>query len=66
MEIAPKPIMEHFTLHRSGRARKLNPKYANRAIVYEWKSHTQWTKYQDLAHTCAVEATPSIPNRSYT
>jgi hypothetical protein len=47
---------------RYGRVRRPNPRYANRAKSYEWEASEKGTGYQDLAHACAVEATPSVPN----
>jgi len=33
-----------------------------RARSYEWEANEKGTGYQDLAHACAIEATPSVPN----
>jgi len=49
-------------ISRYGRVRRPNPRYANRARSYEWEVNEKGTRYQDLAHACAIEATPSVPN----
>jgi hypothetical protein len=57
-DISPQPA----NISRYGRVRRPNSYYAYRARSYEWESETKGTEYQDLAHTCATEATPGIPN----
>jgi hypothetical protein len=57
-DISPQPA----NISRYGRVRHPNPRYANQARSYEWEVDEKGTRYQDLAHACAIEATPSIPN----
>jgi len=57
-DISPQPA----NISRYGRVRRPNSRYAYRAHSYEWESETKGTEYQDLAHACATEATPGLPN----
>jgi len=42
--------------------RKPNPRYANHTKSYEWESNMVETEQYDLAHACAIEAAPTLPN----
>jgi len=58
LDISPQPV----NVSRFGRIRKPNSRYAYQIQSYEWENNATRSEYQDLAHACAVESTPTLPN----
>jgi hypothetical protein len=59
-DISPQPA----NISRYGRVRRPNSRYANQARSYEWEANVKGSAYEDLAHACAIEATPIPPNKN--